>query len=168
MWCDRAPSHIAKQTKEKLDELFDEVVFQPGKSPDTNHCDAGVFPYMERVQQDSICWEDEDDAQKLRSSVHAAYAKVDANFCRRVANRVRRNMKKIIAKDGGNYYNETGGRDIDANVDPSCVACKATYTADKGKHAMLFCEKCNQGTHVSCAKLRAVPRGAWFCDECKD
>ena len=56
---------------------------------------------------------------------------------RRIANRVRRNMKKIIALDGGNFYAESTGRKMDLAIDPPCVVCKSTYTAEEGKHAML-------------------------------
>ena len=28
---------------------------------------------------------------------------------------------------------------------------------------MLFCEGCDCGTHVACAKFKAVPKGEWLC-----
>ena len=44
IWLDNARVHTA--CAEYLGTLFDEVVFQPPSSPDTNHCDAGVFVNM--------------------------------------------------------------------------------------------------------------------------
>ena len=45
-WQDKAPGHRAKRTQELLILLFDEVINQPGKSPDTSMLDAGVIPWM--------------------------------------------------------------------------------------------------------------------------
>ena len=141
-----------------------EVVLQAGKSPDTNALDAAIFVFMSRYQQE-VCRGYSFD--EIRRSTQEAYRKITSGVCRRVANRVRRNMKKIIAMQGGNFYAESTSRKIDLNIDPPCAVCTSTYTAEAGVHAMLFCEGCDTGTHVECAKLKAVPRGEWLCKACK-
>lgn len=147
-----------------MSSIFDEVVVQEGKSPDTNSLDAAIFPFMSRWQQDQIRGS---DFEAIRKTTWDAYKKINGGICRRVANRVRRNMKKIIAMEGGNYYSESTARKIDLAIDPPCVKCQSTYTAERGKNAMLFCEGCDCGTHVSCAGLKSVPRGEWLCCDCK-
>ena len=148
-----------------MNEIFDEVVMQVGRSPDTNGCDAALFPLMDRVQQANLT---DSSREAIRESTLKAWDLITPGCCRRIANRVRRNMKKIIAQQGGNFFSESTSRKIDLKIDPPCVVCTSTYAADSGKHAMIFCEKCDLGSHVSCAKLQNVPRGAWFCENCTE
>ena len=52
IWCDCAPSHVG--AVDAMKEVFDEVVLQAGRSPDTNSLDAAIFVFMSRYQQD-VC-----------------------------------------------------------------------------------------------------------------
>lgn len=161
LWCDRAPSHTG--AVEEMQQIFDEVVMQAARSPDTNCCDAAIFPYMDRLQQQE-CGSGQLD--EIRRSTRAAWDKLTESSLLRIANRVRRNMKKIIAMKGGNWYTESSSRKIEIEVDAACEICEATYTADRGKDQMMFCETCNYAAHVGCVGLARAPRGDWLCETC--
>ena len=38
-------------------------------------------------------------------------------------------------------------------------------SADEGD-VLLLCDGCDQGAHLRCCGLKAVPRGEWLCAEC--
>ena len=56
-----------------MKEVFDEVVLQAGKSPDTNSLDAAIFVFMSRYQQD-VCRGYSFD--EIRRSTQEAYRKI--------------------------------------------------------------------------------------------
>jgi hypothetical protein len=89
IWLDNAKVHTA--CKELLEQLFDEVVFQPPSSPDTNHCDAGCFAHMGNMvhaaspkTKGDIC-----------AAVAAAWKQITLALLQRTSARVRRNMAII-------------------------------------------------------------------------
>ena len=108
-WMDKAPGHKANATMQLLARLFDEVLVQPGKSPDTSMLDAGVFPWMERECENRGCVTKSD----IEAAVKAVWGSLTAEKLGRVADRVRRNMHNIVKMKGGNYYDE--------GSDPSCA-----------------------------------------------
>ena len=81
------------------------------------------------------------DFAAIRAATNKAWERVTEGACRHVSNRVRRNMKKIIARQGGNWYSETTARKIDLNIDPPCVVCTSTYAKSTGPLAMMLCER---------------------------
>ena len=85
-----------------LQELFDEVINQPGKSPDFSMLDAGVFPWMEREVEDAGATTKEE----IRAAVKRVWDSLDEDMLGRVAKRVRTNMENVIALKGGNFYTE--------------------------------------------------------------
>jgi hypothetical protein len=105
-WQDKAPGHRAKKTQALLEMLFDEVVNQPGKSPDTSILDKGVFPWMDRRTRLHL-----EGRHPQGRAIRVALA--HAGDVRVVADRVRRNIVSIIRIEGGNFYDEGG--------DPSCA-----------------------------------------------
>ena len=120
-WQDKAPGHRAKATQELLEKLFDEVVNQPGKSPDTSMLDAGVFPWMEREVDERGCTSKAD----IHKAVMSVWRSLEPEMLVRVAERVRRNMASIILMKGGNFYDE--------GSDPSCArAIKRARTSARG------------------------------------
>jgi hypothetical protein len=120
-WQDKAPGHRAKATQELLEKLFDEVVNQPGKSPDTSMLDAGVFPWMEREVDERGCTSKAD----IHKAVMSVWRSLTEETLVRVADRVRRNIANIIHMKGGNYDDE--------GSDPSCArANKRARTSARG------------------------------------
>lgn len=99
---DNAPSHTARITKERLEEMFDNVYFQTSKSPDLSMLDAGVFPWMEREQQARGAL----TAQEIRDSTMAVWRALKPEMLGKVANRIRRNAQKVVDLNGGNFYSE--------------------------------------------------------------
>ena len=73
-----------------------------GKAPDMSYLDAGICPFMEREVEEAGA----QSADEIRVAVKAAWKKVTPEMCVRIAKRVRRNMKKVIEKKGGNFYAE--------------------------------------------------------------
>ena len=97
---DRAPIHTAKVTQAKLDELFDYVYFQTPKSQDLSMCDASVFPWMEREQQRRGAT----TKREIRATVADVWKALKPEMLRKVAARVRRNCRKVVELNGGNFY----------------------------------------------------------------
>lgn len=162
IWWDKAPSHAASHTKAA--ELFAKVIEQPGNSPDMNTKDAAIFPYLERSQQKSGARTKEE----IRASVHACWAALPDKTLVRAANRVRKNLKEIIRKKGGNYYRQHARPDPD-NIDQECEICEATYERGATEESrMLLCEDCGDGYHVRCLGKKRVPRGEFKCHACTE
>jgi hypothetical protein len=103
IWLDNATVHKAC-AKFLADGLFDEVVFQPPSSPDTNHCDAGVFVNMgQKVHKRRP-----KTLGAIRVAVAEAWEEIGSRHLRKVSDRVRANMKVIKSLKGGNFYTEGG------------------------------------------------------------
>ena len=100
VWCDKAGCHTASVAL--LKELFDEVIIQPGRSPDVSLCDAGAFPFLEREVEKAGA----STKVEIDRATQAAWAQITPGICRSIADRVRRNMGKIIELKGGNFYIE--------------------------------------------------------------
>ena len=100
IWLDGAPAHTVTATRRKLKELFDHVCLQTPKSPDLSMLDAGVFPWMERQQQESGATTKEE----IRGSVMGVWRKLQPSMLKKVADRVRLNATKVVGQNGGNYY----------------------------------------------------------------
>ena len=96
IWLDNATVHRA--CADFLTEnLVDEVVFQPPSSPDTNHCDTGVFVNMQRmVNQEEPSTKDE-----IRAAVGKAWKQITPAHLRKVSDRVCKNMATIKDLMGG-------------------------------------------------------------------
>ena len=92
IWLDGAPAHTVTATQRKLKELFDHVCLQTPKSPDLSMLDAGVFPWMERQQQESGATTKEE----IRGSVMGVWRKLQPSMLKKVADRVRRNATKVV------------------------------------------------------------------------
>ena len=101
IWLDNAPVHKACAGF-LADNLFDEVVFQPPSSPDTNHCDAGVFVNMAQ----KVHKRRPKNLSEIRAAVAEAWEEIDSRHLRKVSDRVRANMKTIKDLKGGNFYTE--------------------------------------------------------------
>ena len=103
---------------EKLFELG--VISQPPRSPDFNILTAGVFAYLERMQQQhgALSYED------LRKSVEISYKELTDEVVTKVCNAVRVNFKVAIKQQGGNWYIEHRHRDRVA--EQKCCRCLAT------------------------------------------
>ena len=100
---DKAPAYSSLFKDGTLGELFDHgVEISAGKAPDMSHLDAGVCPFMEREVEKAGATTKE----QIRSAVKKAWARVTPAMCRRISLRVRKNMGKVIAKKGGNFYRE--------------------------------------------------------------
>jgi hypothetical protein len=99
---DNAPSHKSRFTKAVLSEYFDPVIFQSPSSPDFNMLDAGVFPCLERKCNEKGARTKE----TIREAVDEIWPTVTSEFCGRVAERVRNNMRAAIKLKGGNFYHE--------------------------------------------------------------
>ena len=99
---DRAPSHIYGDTIALANSLFTTVTPQPGKSPDTNMCDAGLFPWMER-EVEAACAHSK---QEINAAVEACWDRVTPDILQKVAARVRRNAQNTFDLEGGNFYDE--------------------------------------------------------------
>jgi origin recognition complex subunit 4 len=54
----------------------------------------------------------------------------------------------------------------DDSEDVACAFCLGVDS--KGKNPIILCdgEDCDYAVHIKCCQLSAVPRGAWFCEEC--
>ena len=101
VWCDKAGCHFASIAL--LKELFDEVIIQPGRSPDVSLCDAGAFPFLEREVENAGA---SSTKAEIDRATQAAWAKITPEICRSIADRVRRIMGKTIELKGGNFYIE--------------------------------------------------------------
>lgn len=100
---DRATAHTAKEQQTLLGELFEGGVhFQVGKSPDTNMADAALYPFLERGCEAAGCLTKED----IRKTVTKLWNGISQTTLQRCAERVNKNMRKIIQKKGGNFYSE--------------------------------------------------------------
>jgi hypothetical protein len=97
--------------------FFDEVVYQPGKSPDASMLDAGVFQWME-LEVDARGCISKTDIQKAVTSM---WRSLTPETPVRVADRVRRNVVNTLHIKGGNIYDKRG--------DPSCE--RVNERADK-------------------------------------
>ena len=97
IWLDGAPAHTVAATRKELKELFDHVCLQTPKSPDLSMLDAGVFPWMERQQQESGATTKEE----IRGSVMGVWRKLQPSMLKKAADRVRRNATKVVARNVG-------------------------------------------------------------------
>ena len=102
IWFDKAGCHNCKATLALCNELFDEVILQPGKSPDMSMLDAGVFPWMEREVESRGAT----TKAEIRAAANAVFAALTPTMLGRVADRVRRNIDNVIKMKGGNFYAE--------------------------------------------------------------
>lgn len=70
---------------------------------------------------------------------------------------------------GGTSESSGAGSEPEVDDDAPCVVCQGTEGGRRNK--MLFCdtEDCNKCYHQQCLQppLLAIPRGKWFCPECK-
>ena len=64
--------------------------------------DTGVFPWVERQQQESGATTKEE----IRGSVMGVWRKLQPSMLKKVADRVRLNATKVVGKNGGNFYDE--------------------------------------------------------------
>ena len=64
--------------------------------------DGAVCPFMERWMNESGA----ETADEIRTAVKAATKKITPAMCRKMMLRVRKNMQKVIALKGGNFYDE--------------------------------------------------------------
>ena len=64
--------------------------------------DAGVFPWMQRQQQESGATTKEE----IRGSVLAVWRALQPSMLKKVADRVRRNATKVVEQKGGNFHYE--------------------------------------------------------------
>ena len=64
--------------------------------------DGGVFPWMERQQQESGATTKEE----IRGSVLRGWRALQPSMLKKVADRVRLNATKVIGENGGNFYHE--------------------------------------------------------------
>ena len=93
IWMDLAQAH--KGARAELQKLFKlGVIEQPPRSPDFNLLDAGVFPYMERRQQQEGAM----TFDEIRAGVDAAYAALSDEVVTKVCNAVRANFKVALKK----------------------------------------------------------------------
>lgn len=99
---DKAPCHIKKEVKAMLEGKFDEVWYQPGKSPDFNMMDAAIFPWMERAVEAAAAH----TVDEINATVEACWEQLDEDMLPKVADRVRRNATTSLALEGGNFYDE--------------------------------------------------------------
>ncbi|MEL7342963.1 MAG: hypothetical protein AAGM67_20940, partial [Bacteroidota bacterium] len=99
---DRAPVHMAALSQNALAINFEEIIVQPGRSPDVNVCDAAIFPFLERMAQAEVSR----TKDEIRSVVNKAWDQLTPVTLQRAAQRVRRNMRKVIQNSGGNFYVE--------------------------------------------------------------
>ena len=102
LWMDRASAHTALITQEMAKKHFAEVILQPGKSPDMNMLDAGVFPTMERrVERLAAGTKSEID-----DAVSVVWNGLSSETLQGTAAKVRSNMRRVLELDGGNFYSE--------------------------------------------------------------
>ena len=105
---DKAPCYQSVMADIKKGVITDGLGFDgglemaAGKAPDMSYLDAGICPFMEREVEEAGA----QSADEIRVAVKAAWKKVTPEMCVRIAKRVRRNMKKVIEKKGGNFYAE--------------------------------------------------------------
>ena len=85
-----------------LEDKFDEVWYQPGKSPDFNMMDAAIFPWMERAVEEAAAH----TVDEINATVEACWEQLDEDMLPKVADRVRRNATTSLALEGGNFYDE--------------------------------------------------------------
>ena len=64
--------------------------------------DVGVFPWMERQQQASGAT----TTEEIRGSVLGGWRALPPSMLKKVADRVRRNARKVVELNGGNFYSE--------------------------------------------------------------
>lgn len=102
LWMDRAPSHTSKVVQAAATRLFRSLILQPGKSPDMNMLDAGVFPTMERRVERLAA----KDVESIERAVESVWTALTSETLRKVAQRVRRNLKEVKHRKGGNFYAE--------------------------------------------------------------
>ena len=102
IFLDRAPAHRAEETNKLLHRLFDGVYLQSGNSPDMNMCDAGLFPWMERVVEERAASTDDE----IRKAVRDCWDLLTPEMLKRVGERVRRNAREVRQLRGGNEYDE--------------------------------------------------------------
>ena len=158
VWMDLAQAH--KGARDELQKWFKlGVIEQPPRSPDFNLLDAGLFPYMERCQQQagSITYDE------IRQSVKDAYDGLTDATVTKVCNAVRANFRIAIKKQGGNWYIEH--RHKDRVRDEECCRCRATYTGD-GESTLLLCDHrgCMWGIHRRCLRRGERAGKKFFCD----
>ena len=158
IWMDLAQAH--KGARAELQKLFKlGVIEQPPRSPDFNLLDAGVFPYMERRQQQEGAM----TFDEIRAGVDAAYAALSDEVVTKVCNAVRANFKVALKKNGGNWYIEH--RHKDRVREEECCRCHATYTGD-GESALNLCDHrgCMWGVHKRCLKSGERVGNKFYCD----
>lgn len=102
LWMDRASIHTSKAAMAATKKFFKGLILQPGKSPDMNMLDSGVFPLMER-KVDSL---GATDADEIQDAVAEVWDGISSESLQGVATRVRRNMKTVMELKGGNFYHE--------------------------------------------------------------
>ena len=62
---------------------------------------------------------------------------------------------------------EDGSDSASGSADTHDSVCGECHDAD-GPGALLMCEACTAVAHVTCAGLRKVPKGDWFCRSCAE
>ena len=158
IWMDLAKAHTgARQELGKWFKLG--VVEQPPRSPDFNILDAGVFSYLERMQQQhgSLTY------QEICDSVKFAFDELTPSTVTKVCNAVRANFKLSMQKKGGNWYVEH--RHKDRVREETCCRCNATYTGE-GPSAMNLCDSrgCLMGVHNRCLLTGEHVGNKFYCD----
>ena len=79
-----------------------EALLAAGNGPDMSPLDAGACPFLEREVEASGA----ETKEEIRAAVKEAWKKVTPTICKRIMLRVRRNMQKVVALNGGNFYTE--------------------------------------------------------------
>ena len=103
---DNAPALKSKASMDYLTSdswcSFDEATLQSPTSPDFNMCDASIFPTLERqCNKENAKTEEEID-----KAVRKVWDKLTLEECKKAALKVKSNMEKSVAINGGNYYHE--------------------------------------------------------------
>ena len=158
IWMDLARAHTGAQAE--LEKIFKRgVIAQPPRSPDFNILDAGIFPYLERRQQQEGAL----SYEAIRESVKVAFEDLTDEVVTKVCNTVRANFKVVMKKSGGNWYIEH--RHKERVREEACCRCKATYTGD-GPSSLILCDfrGCMWGVHRRCLKRRETVGDKFYCD----
>ena len=158
IWMDLAQAH--KGARDELKKWFKKgVIEQPPRSPDFNALDAGVFPYLERKQQQEGAL----TVDEIRASVKVAFDELTNETITKVFNAVRANFKVTLSKNGGNWFTEH--RHKERVREEACCRCLATYTGD-GASSLILCDfrKCMLGVHKRCLKRGEHAGNKFYCD----
>jgi hypothetical protein len=106
LWLDRATPHTAKVTQAELDRVWgsDCWTYQAGKMPDSNDGDVAAFPFLKRHLKDLG---ELSTPEEIAAGFKEAWKALTPAVCTRIRARVVRNMRMVIIKQGGNYYDES-------------------------------------------------------------